>query len=48
MVTVVHDKILDHAGGVANVPCVIVGQKCDLGGERSVVAFHSPQSEDDD
>ncbi|KAK4686366.1 hypothetical protein P7C73_g3771, partial [Tremellales sp. Uapishka_1] len=35
MIQTVHDKILDFAG-VEKVPCVIVGQKCDLGGERRV------------
>lgn len=35
MIKTVHDKILDFAG-VEKVPCVVVGQKCDLGGERYV------------
>jgi Ras family protein len=33
MVSTVHDKILDYAG-IEKVPCVIVGQKSDLSGER--------------
>ena len=33
MIQTVHDKILDFAG-LEQVPCVIVGQKSDLAGER--------------
>ena len=33
MIQTVHDKILDFAG-LEKVPCVIVGQKCDLNDER--------------
>ena len=33
MIQTVHDKILDFAG-LEKVPCVIVGQKCDLNNER--------------
>ena len=33
MIETVHDKILGFAG-VEKVPCVIVGQKCDLNVER--------------
>jgi Ras family protein len=33
MVQLVHDKILDFAG-LEKVPCVVVGQKCDLGAEE--------------
>jgi len=29
MISIVHDKILDFSGE-AKVPCVVVGQKCDL------------------
>jgi Ras family protein len=37
MIQTVHDKILDFAGQTS-VPCVIVGQKCDLGEARQVKA----------
>ena len=37
MIQTVHDKILDYAG-IEKVPCVIVGQKCDLNTDRSVLA----------
>jgi len=36
MVKTVHDKILDF-GGMEKVPCVIVGQKCDLIADRLVI-----------
>jgi Ras family protein len=36
MIQTVHDKILDFAG-LEKVPCVVVGQKTDLTGERWVV-----------
>jgi Ras family protein len=35
MVTTLHEKILDQSG-LDKVPCVVVGQKCDLGNERRV------------
>lgn len=35
MIPIIHDKILDYAG-LEKVPCVVVGQKVDLGDERSV------------
>ncbi|OCF36476.1 Ras family, other [Kwoniella heveanensis CBS 569] len=35
MVPIIHDKILDYAG-LEKVPCVVVGQKTDLGEERAV------------
>ena len=36
MIKIVHEKILDF-GGTEKVPCVVVGQKLDLDGERYVV-----------
>ncbi|WWD16045.1 hypothetical protein CI109_100470 [Kwoniella shandongensis] len=35
MIPIIHDKILDYAG-LEKVPCVVVGQKVDLDGERAV------------
>jgi Ras family protein len=35
MIKIVHEKILDF-GGTEKVPCVVVGQKLDLDGERYV------------
>ncbi|WVR05294.1 hypothetical protein IAU60_002308 [Kwoniella sp. DSM 27419] len=35
MIPIIHDKILDYAG-LEKVPCVVVGQKTDLGDERAV------------
>ncbi|KAG8903195.1 GTP-binding protein [Tulasnella sp. 403] len=35
MISIVHDKILDYSGET-KVPCVVVGQKNDLGGQRQV------------
>lgn len=35
MIKIVHEKILDF-GGSEKVPCVVVGQKVDLSGERRV------------
>ncbi|KAI9310725.1 ferrous iron transporter B [Dichotomocladium elegans] len=35
MLQVIHDKILDFTG-LGNVPCVIVGNKCDLNIQRQV------------
>lgn len=35
MIVSLHEKILDQ-GGLDRVPCVIVGQKSDLNGERRV------------
>lgn len=35
MIVTLHEKILDQ-GGLERVPCVVVGQKCDLTGERRV------------
>lgn len=33
MIQIVHDKILDYSGET-KVPCVVVGQKCDLADQR--------------
>jgi len=35
MITTLHEKILDQSG-LDKVPCVVVGQKCDLTNERRV------------
>ncbi|KAG8952451.1 GTP-binding protein [Tulasnella sp. 424] len=35
MIQIVHDKILDYSGET-KVPCVVVGQKCDLADQRQV------------
>ena len=37
MIQIVHDKILDFAG-LEKVPCVIVGQKCDLAASERCVS----------